>query len=177
MGRRLSSQLQQPFVANGWTIVFGARFEERYRKLVDRVEKLNQSLPRKKYEGHPEVKLLAAVHRLVTSLIPADPNTRDFLLEDELSKFRRVKKHGLPERFRLFYTFSSVQRVIIPLYLNDSNTLRKRGAGSDPYEVFKRMVGQGNIGSDFEANWNEWVSANRGWRNSMVSLQRRGRRA
>lgn len=82
-------------------------------------------------------------------------------MEDELSKFRRVKKHGLPERFRLFYTFSSVQRVIIPLYLNDANTLRKRGAGSDPYEVFKRMVSQGHIGSDFEANWNEWVSANR----------------
>lgn len=99
--------------------------------------------------------------RLVTSLIPADPNTRDFLLEDDLSKFRRVKKHGCPERFRLFYTFSSVQRVIIPLYLNDATTLRKRGARSDPYEIFKRMVGQGHIGSDFEANWNEWVSANR----------------
>ena len=67
----------------------------------------------------------------------------------------------MPERFRLFYTFSSVQRVIIPLYLNDANTLRKRGAGSDPYEIFKRMVRQGDVGSDFEANWNEWVSANR----------------
>jgi toxin with endonuclease activity of toxin-antitoxin system len=72
-----------------------------------------------------------------------------------------VKKHGLPERFRLFYTFSSAQRVIIPLYLNDANTLRKRGAGSDPYEIFKRMVRQGDVGSDFEANWNAWVSANR----------------
>ena len=82
-------------------------------------------------------------------------------MEEDLSKFRRVKKHGLPERFRFFYTFSSVQRVIIPFCLNDAKTLRKRGAGSDPYEIFKRMVSQGNIGSDFEANWNEWVSANR----------------
>jgi len=82
-------------------------------------------------------------------------------LEDDISKFRRVKKHGLPERFRLFYTFSSVQRVIIPLYLNDANTLRKTGAGSDPYEIFKRVVRQGDVGSDFETNWNEWVSANR----------------
>ncbi len=113
-------------------------------------------MPQRDYELHPEVKLLAAVHRLITSLIPADPNARDFRLEDDLSKFRRVKKHGLPERFRLFYTFSSVQRVIIPLYLNDSETLRKRGAASDPYEIFKRLVRRGEVGSDFEANWKEW---------------------
>jgi toxin YhaV len=116
-------------------------------------------LPQKDYEQHPEVKLLAAIHRLLTSLIPADPNARDFRLEDDLSKFRRVKKHGLPERFRLFYTFSSVQHVIIPLYLNDAETLRKRGAASDPYEIFKRMVRRGDVGSDFESNWKEWVSA------------------
>ncbi len=67
----------------------------------------------------------------------------------------------MPERYRLFYTFSSVERVIIPLYLNDAHTLRKRGAGSDPYEIFKRMVRRGEVGSDFEANWEEWVSANR----------------
>jgi hypothetical protein len=72
-----------------------------------------------------------------------------------------VKKHGLPERYRLFYTFSSVERVIIPLYLNDARTLRKRGAGSDPYEIFKRMVRRGEVGSNFEANWEAWVSANR----------------
>lgn len=72
-----------------------------------------------------------------------------------------MKKHGLPERYRLFYTFSSVERVIIPLYLNDADTLRKRGAGSDPFEIFKRMVRRGEVGSDFEADWMEWVSANR----------------
>lgn len=51
--------------------------------------------------------------------------------------------------------------MIIPLYLNDADTLRKRGAGSDPYEIFRRMVRRGEVGSDFEANWKEWVSANR----------------
>jgi hypothetical protein len=72
-----------------------------------------------------------------------------------------VKKHGLPERYRLFYTFSSVDRVIMPLYLNDADTLRKRGAGSDPYEIFKRMVRRGEVGADFEANWKAWLSANK----------------
>lgn len=67
----------------------------------------------------------------------------------------------MPERYRLFYTFSSAERVIIPLYLNDADTLRKRGAGSDPYEIFKRMVRRGEVGSDFEANWKQWLSANR----------------
>jgi toxin YhaV len=137
------------------------QFERRYRNLVEKVEKLHASLSRKDYEHHPEVKLLAAAHRLITSLTPADPNARDFRLGDDLSKFRRVKKHGLPERYRLFYTFSSVDRVIILLYLNDADTLRKRGAGSDPYEIFKRMVRRGEVGSDFDANWKAWLSANR----------------
>ena len=51
--------------------------------------------------------------------------------------------------------------MIIPLYLNDIDTLRKRGAGSDPYQIFKRMLHRGEVGSDFEANWKQWLAANR----------------
>ena len=51
--------------------------------------------------------------------------------------------------------------MIIPLYLNDADTLRKSGARSDPYQIFKRMVRRGEVGSDFEANWKQWLAANR----------------
>ncbi len=47
-------------------------------------------------------------------------------------------------------------RVIIFLYLNDEATLRKEGAKSDPYRVFRRMVDRGEIGDDFEANLTLW---------------------
>ena len=87
----------------------------------------DRSTPGEDYEHHPEVKLPAAAHRVCNERLPADLNAKDFRLGGwPRGKFRCVKKRGLPARFRLFYIFSSVERVIIPLYLNDADTLRKR---------------------------------------------------
>jgi hypothetical protein len=43
--------------------------------------------------------------------------------------------------------------VIIILYVNDEATLRKQGASTDRYEVFKRLISQGKIRPDFGENW------------------------
>ena len=45
------------------------------------------------------------------------------------------------------------------LYLNDETTLRKEGAGTDPYAVFGRLRDRGEIGADFAANMALWRSA------------------
>ncbi len=101
---------------------------------------------------HPDVKLLAAVVRIVGTIVPADPDHPDFRLSGELARFRRAKGHGLPARYRLFWVFSSRARAIVFLYLNDASTLRKQGAKSDPYERFRALVRRGEIGSDFPAD-------------------------
>ncbi len=53
---------------------------------------------------------------------------------------------------RLFWVVSVEARTIIFLYLNDKATLRKEGARTDPYTIFKRLVERGEIGADFAAN-------------------------
>lgn len=141
------------FVANGWTIYFHRVFEERYRELLANAGKLRNRLPPEQYVQHAEVKLLAKLNRVLREVIPANPEARDFWLEDDLSKFRRTKGFGLPDRYRLFWAFSTRLRIIIILYLNDEQTLRKRGSATDPYSVFRRLIQRKELGSDFDANW------------------------
>ena len=146
-------------VQNGWKLFYHPVFGDRYADLRDRARALKKHLSRDEFVRHPDVKLVAAVRRVVLEIIPDEPNRPDFWLKDDLAKFRRVKHYGLPDRYRLFYVFSDQQKVVIVLYLNESRTLRKQGAKTDPYEVFGEMVRSGQIGADFDENLTHWNKA------------------
>ncbi|HET7159325.1 MAG TPA: type II toxin-antitoxin system YhaV family toxin, partial [Burkholderiales bacterium] len=61
------------------------------------------------------------------------------------TNWRRVKK-GLPERYRLFFRFASRPvKLIVYVWFNDEDTLRKAGSRTDVYEVFKRMLMRGKV--------------------------------
>jgi toxin YhaV len=142
------------FVANGWTVYFHRVFAERYEALLARVATLRRDLSTDEYRQHPTVKLLAQVIRAIRETVPANPDAPEYRLKRDLAKFRRLKGHGLAERYRLFWVFSSRLHVIVFLYLNDESTLRKEGAASDPYEVFRRLLARGEVGPGFDDNWN-----------------------
>jgi toxin YhaV len=92
-------------------------------------------------------------------VIPADPNAPDFRLRGELKLFRRLKGRGLPDRYRLFYVFSSTLRVIIMLYLNDESSLQQEGGRNDPYARFTALVRQGRVGKGITPNWEKIFEA------------------
>jgi len=47
---------------------------------------------------------------------------------------------------RLFFRFTSKPvKVIVYVWFNDEDTLRKAGSKTDVYEVFKRMLGRGQV--------------------------------
>ena len=144
-----------PFVVNGWTVYFHPVFAARFDGLLRRAEKARAA----GRAGDPDLKLLAAVARLVESVVPADPDHADFRLAGDLARFRRAKGRGLPARHRLFWIFSTRARAIVFLYLNDESTLRKAGARSDPYVRFRTLVRRGEIGDDFESNAAAWRRA------------------
>ena len=55
----------------------------------------------------------------------------------------------MPERYRLFFRFASNPvKVIVYVWFNDEDTLRKAGAKTDVYETFKRMLARGVVPSD-----------------------------
>ena len=148
-----------PLVANGWTLLYHPLFGRRYTVLRNEARRLKRRLPPEEFRQHPLVKLVAAVHRLVTAIVPADPNAPEFRLRGDLAKFRRARGRGLPPRYRMFWVFSAEAQAVIFLYLNDESTLRKEGASSDLYEVFRGLVQRGEISQDFEANLQVWWQA------------------
>ena len=57
----------------------------------------------------------------------------------------------MPDRYRLFFRFaSSPVKVIVYVWFNDENTLRKAGSKSDVYESFKRMLARGVVPGDID---------------------------
>lgn len=148
-----------PLITNGWTLLYHPVCGDRYASLRDEARTLRRELAEAEYTEHPVVKLAAAVHRLITEVVPADPNAPEFRLRGALARFRRAKGHGLPPRYRLFWVFSDRVKTIIFVYLNDEATLHKAGARTDPYAVFRRIVARGEIGADFATNLGAWRRA------------------
>jgi toxin YhaV len=163
-----------PLEIHGWTLLYHPLFGARYNALRAEVRRLKRRLTADEFRQHPTVKLAAAVHRLVTQIVPVDPNAPEFWLKGELARFRRAKGHGLPPRFRQFWVFSETTRTIIFLYLNDNVTLRKDGASIDPYRVFAGLVSRGTIGDDYETNRRVWERAQVG---DASDVKQSGRRA
>lgn len=101
------------------------------------------------YARHPTAKLFVSVIRALDDAAQ-DPTLPKFELGKPLgpehTAWRRIKQL-LPPRYRLFFRFSSQERQVIFVWLNDERTLRKAGASSDVYNVFKRMLEKGDVPS------------------------------
>jgi toxin YhaV len=63
-------------------------------------------------------------------------------LKKPLQKYSRMKKMGLPNRYRLFFKVFSEQQTIIILWLGFP---RKQGDKKDCYQIFSKMVEQGQF--------------------------------
>jgi toxin YhaV len=132
-------------VRNGWEIYFHQRlFGSQRRQLRERVKQLKAELAEADYLKHPDVKLLAAVMAGIKEKIVIDPFGDRFALTGSLRRYGRLKGLGLPNRYRLFFRAFEHEdrRVIIVLWLGYP---RKAGDKRDCYEVFGKMVGNGDF--------------------------------
>ncbi len=133
------------FVSNDWEIYFHPQlFGTQYQELFDRVSELREKLPSSEFKTHATVKLFAAITVAIETKIPSDPFASHFALTGALKRYGRVKKMGLPQRYRLFFrAFDSPElKAIIILWLGFP---RKEGAKNDCYQVFTKMVARGTF--------------------------------
>lgn len=147
-------------IANGWRLYYHRVFKAALDELESAVGKLAVNDP-EGYKAHPKTRLLASVYRAVMQLVPANPDAPDFRLGKTLgannANWRRVKK-GMPDRYRLFFRFASNPvKVIVYVWFNDEDTLRKAGSKTDVYETFKRMLTRGVVPRDISALLREAV--------------------
>ena len=150
-------------VANGWQLFYFKVFKAALDELESAVTQLAQRDP-SGYKTHPKTKLLASAYQAITKQVPANPDAPEFRLGKTLgtattpnTHWRRVKK-GLPDRYRLFFRFASNPiKVIVYVWFNDEDTLRKADAKTDVYETFKRMLARGLVPNDISALLHEAV--------------------
>lgn len=135
-----------------WTIFLHKYLFVKLRILKDEIERIRANSP-DKMQGHPLVRLYVALVE-VMGQVKADPTQGKYLLGNSLGPnhrdWRRAKK-GLPARYRLFFKFFSATKELFFVWLNDETTLRKSGAKTDCYAVFRRMLERGDIPSSREA--------------------------
>lgn len=137
-------------IINGWRIYFIKRlFGKQRRDLKAKVRQLKKDLSPEDYKSHATVKLYAAIMVAVKEKIPQNPFALHFALSGPLKKYGRVKKMGLPERYRLF--FRALQnpeepkdKAIFILWLGYP---RKTGDKNDCYQAFTKMVERGDFPS------------------------------
>jgi toxin YhaV len=142
--------------ANGWQIFYHRVFQAALGELERTVKQLAQSDPQG-YKSHPKTKLLASIFKAIREKVPANPQAPEFRLGKTLdttaasnAHWRRVKK-GLPSRYRLFFRFaSSPIQLIVYVWFNDENSLRKAGSKTDVYETFGRMLAKGIVPQSIE---------------------------
>jgi toxin YhaV len=136
---------------NGWRLFQYPLFESQLGKLTESVEQLSIRQP-DSYRGPRKTKLLATIHRTITESIPRDPSAAEFRQGDTLGPdnrhWFRAKSH---QRYRLFFRFSTKDKVIVYVWINDEFTLRKAGSKTDAYAVFKSMLNAGDPPRTLEA--------------------------
>jgi toxin YhaV len=131
-------------VVNGWTLFQHDLFAEQLDQLISNVEALAAREP-DTYRSRPAAKLLATMEDYILKQIPRDPSSPEFRQGNTLGKdnrhWFRAKFHG---RYRLFFRFSTEQKIIIYVWVNNEKSLRKAGAKTDAYAVFQAMLRSGN---------------------------------
>jgi toxin YhaV len=137
-------------VRQGWEIYFHPElFERQYDELRTRVSKLQEELPPEDFKTHATVKLFAALTIGILEKIPTDPLSSRFALVGALKGYSRMKKMGLPGRYRLFFRVfdSDEMKAIVILWLGYP---RKEGDKNDCYTVFTKMVERGEFPKDLD---------------------------
>lgn len=136
---------------NGWSLLF-------HTCLIEQLQKLNKASERAKqqdplgYESNANIRLFAALSKLIFEDVPSDPNREDYRQGNTMgAEFRHWRRAKIERRFRLFFRFDSKTRIIIFAWVNDANTLRSSGSKSEPYAVFLRMLERGNPPDSFDA--------------------------
>jgi toxin YhaV len=134
-------------VHKGWTILFHPLFAQQRLKLLQTSRKLKLKMPEAEWIYHSDVKLLKNMMVGIREKIPQDPFASHFALGGPLSRYARLKKMGLPSRYRLFFKPDKERRVIIILWLGYP---RKEGARDDCYAVFEKMISKGEFPPDID---------------------------
>lgn len=134
----------------GWHLFAHPLLLDQLDRLVAAAERARRADPAG-WRGNANVRLLANLRDLMFDRVPHDPLGSAFRQGNTLGPAHRhwfrAKFGG--NRFRLFFRADSAARIVVYVWVNDRDSLRKARAATDPYAVFARMLAQGNPPDDW----------------------------
>lgn len=136
-----SSATTAIFEANGWTLLLHPCFLEQLEKLTAAVE-----TERRKHgeaaANSANSKVLRQIIEIAFEKVPQNPAHPDYrqgkTLGSERTHWFRAKFGG--GRYRLFFRYSTAEKIIIYAWVNDEDTLRTYGKKTDAYREFSRRL-------------------------------------
>jgi toxin YhaV len=146
-------------VVNGWTLLFHEAIVGQLKNLADACQRARKTDP-KNFRLNSNVKVFAALAKLMLEAIPADPSRPQYWLGNTLgADYRHWFRARFFGRFRLFFRYDGRARIIVYGWVNDEHSLRQQGGSKDPYEIFRRMLASGrppNEWAELVSNSSEW---------------------
>lgn len=138
-------------MSGAWTLLFHGCLLEQLERLKSASDRVLIKSPDDAHEN-ANVKLHAALAKLILETIPNDPSKDEFRQGNTMGpEFRHWRRAKIGRRFRLFFRYDSRTKVIVYAWVNDENTLRAAGSKNDPYAVFQKMLSRGNPPDDWSA--------------------------
>ncbi len=133
----------------GWRLLFYTEFGRQRGRLKEAAERARRKDPQG-FESNVNVKLLRAVDRAVSEVIPQDPSRAEYRQGNMLGRgYRHWRRAKIGRRFRVFFRYDARAKVIVYAWINDERTLRSSGSKTDPYRVFAGMLARGNPPDDW----------------------------
>ena len=133
---------------HGWRLLFYTEFSRQRGKRKDAAERARRKDPQG-FASNSTVKLLRAVDRATSEVIPQDPSRAEYRQGNTLGRdYRHWRRAKIGRRFRVFFRYDAKAKVIVYAWMNDERTLRSSGSKTDPYTVFARMLTQGGPPDD-----------------------------
>ena len=133
LGLPLAQLFGALMVANGWTLLFHEALIDQVKTLADGCRRARRA-DAKNFQSNANVKLFAALAKLLLEIIPSDPTRPEYRQGNTLGQaYRHWFRAKFFGRFRLFFRYDSRSRIIVYTRVNDERSLRQRGGKSDPY--------------------------------------------
>ena len=114
-----------------WTLLFHQSLIDQLDRLTAAANRAKASNPKISHEN-ANVKLHAALAKLMFETVPSDPSRDEFRQGNPMgAEFKYWRRAKIGRRFRLFFRYDSCSKVIVYAWVNDENTLRSSGSKSD----------------------------------------------
>ncbi len=143
-----------PPVVNGWRLYAHSLFLEQLEALIGEVERARRRDPQRFVRSNV-AKRLAAITKLAFEVIPQDPTRAVYRQGDTLGgEYEHWFRATFFQQFRLFFRYSSDDKTIIYVWVDDERSRRAYGPRTDAYRVFRRTLAVG----DPPGSWDHLVS-------------------